>query len=187
MGKFFERLRRLESMQRHVCNHSLRPHLRYSHIVRGIYFPESGILWLGTLRRNLDFYGLGHIPGICLSCWSQQILTTYLEHYWPDLTYSRTSRKAFRQHQLLRLRFNVGTWVVHEWKRQKQKEGQYSLCWAEFRIHRMAPYWAPDGLTDLPQPSLATTIDFLKFFKKAIYFPFLNYSTRRLMWRSFIK
>lgn len=37
------------------------------------------------------------------------------------------------------------------------------------------------------EPHEGSKKDFLKFFDKAIYFPFPDYSTRRLMWRSFIE
>jgi len=37
------------------------------------------------------------------------------------------------------------------------------------------------------EPEAGSKKDFIKFFDKAIYFPFPDYTTRRLMWRSFIE
>lgn len=37
------------------------------------------------------------------------------------------------------------------------------------------------------EPEEGSKKDFMKFFDKAIYFPFPDYTTRRLMWRSFIE
>ena len=37
------------------------------------------------------------------------------------------------------------------------------------------------------QPEDGSKKDFKKFFSKAIYFPFPDYTTRRLMWRTFIE
>jgi len=36
------------------------------------------------------------------------------------------------------------------------------------------------------EPEAGSKKDFKKFFDKAIYFPFPDYTTRRLMWKSFI-
>jgi len=36
------------------------------------------------------------------------------------------------------------------------------------------------------EPQNGNKKDFKKFFDKAIYFPFPDYTTRRLMWRTFI-
>lgn len=37
------------------------------------------------------------------------------------------------------------------------------------------------------EPEEASKKEFKKFFKKAIYFPFPEYNTRRLMWKNFIE
>lgn len=64
------------------------------------------------------------------------------------------------------------------------------------RIKKTLAKWKGKFITDqtritiigcTSEPQEGSKKDFLKFFDKAIYFPFPDYSTRRLMWRSFIE
>ena len=43
------------------------------------------------------------------------------------------------------------------------------------------------GCTSEPDQQVMNRVEFKKFFDKSIYFPFPDYTTRRLMWENFIK
>ena len=64
------------------------------------------------------------------------------------------------------------------------------------RIKKTVMTWKSKWITDetritiigcTSEPHEGSKKDFKKFFDKAIYFPFPDYTTRRLMWKSFIE
>ena len=77
-------------------------------------------------------------------------------------------------------------------KKASKKDGQKGPGRIKTALNKWRPKWITDetritiiGCTSEPQEG--SKKDFKKFFDKAIYFPFPDYTTRRLMWRVFIE
>jgi SpoVK/Ycf46/Vps4 family AAA+-type ATPase len=84
--------------------------------------------------------------------------------------------------------------------KKKKKKGQKKKTKAEMllepqRLKKTLGKWRTKWVTDetritiiacTSEPHEGHKKDFKKFFDKAIYFPFPDYTTRRLMWRTFI-
>lgn len=86
--------------------------------------------------------------------------------------------------------------------KKKRKKGQKAVKKAKKndpnnpgRIKKVLMTWKTKWLTDdtrivivgcSNEPQEGSKKDFKKFFDKAIYFPFPDYTTRRLMWKTFI-
>ena len=77
-------------------------------------------------------------------------------------------------------------------KKASKKDGQKGPGRIKTALNKWKPKWITDetritiiGCTSEPQEG--SKKDFKKFFDKAIYFPFPDYTTRRLMWRVFIE
>lgn len=77
-------------------------------------------------------------------------------------------------------------------KKASKKEGQKGPQRMKTALGKWRPKWITDetritivGCTS--EPHEGSKKDFKKFFDKAIYFPFPDYTTRRLMWKVFIE
>lgn len=84
--------------------------------------------------------------------------------------------------------------------KKKKKKGQKKKSKAEMllepvRLKKTLGKWRTKWVTDetritivacTSEPHEGNKKDFKKFFDKAIYFPFPDYTTRRLMWKTFI-
>ena len=80
--------------------------------------------------------------------------------------------------------------------KKKKKGGKKNDMKAPSRIKKVLTKWRPKWITDetritivgcTSEPHEGSKKEFKKFFDKAIYFPFPDYTTRRLMWKTFIE
>lgn len=81
-------------------------------------------------------------------------------------------------------------------KKKAQKKAKKNDQTQPQRIKKALKKWRPKWIDDktritiigcTSEPESGSKKDFKTFFDKAIYFPFPDYTTRRLMWRSFIE
>ena len=88
-------------------------------------------------------------------------------------------------------------WPAKKKKKKGQKKaGKKSDAKQPSRIKKALTKWRPKWVNDetritiigcTSEPHEGSKKDFKKFFDKAIYFPFPDYTTRRLMWKVFIE
>ena len=81
-------------------------------------------------------------------------------------------------------------------KKKGGKKGKKNDMKAPSRIKKVLTKWRPKWINDetritivgcTSEPHEGSKKEFKKFFDKAIYFPFPDYTTRRLMWKTFIE
>jgi len=81
-------------------------------------------------------------------------------------------------------------------KKKKGKKSKGSDMQNPKRIAKALKKWRPKWITDetritivgcTSEPHEGSRVEFKKFFDRAIYFPFPDYATRRLMWKTFIE
>lgn len=86
-------------------------------------------------------------------------------------------------------------WPAKKKKKKGQKKAKKNDMTQPTRIKKTLTKWKAKWITDqtrvtiigcTSEPTDGNKKDFKKFFDKAIYFPFPDYTTRRLMWKTFI-
>lgn len=87
-------------------------------------------------------------------------------------------------------------WPAKKKKKKGQKKAKKNDAANKFKIIKKAiAKWKAKWVTDetritivgcTSEPHEGNKKDFKKFFDKAVYFPFPDYSTRRLMWKTFV-
>ena len=87
-------------------------------------------------------------------------------------------------------------WPAKKKKKKGQKKAKKNDSKQPSRIKKALGKWKPKWITDetritivgcTSEPHEGSKKEFKKFFDKAIYFPFPDYTTRRLMWKVFIE
>ena len=87
-------------------------------------------------------------------------------------------------------------WPAKKKKKKGQKGGKKNDMNSPPRIKKALTKWRAKWITDetritvigcSSEPQEGSKKEFKKFFDKSIYFPFPDYTTRRLMWKTFIE